>query len=402
MKSLRTRIAAVTIVLVGSACITLLSAEVICQLFPQILPGAHAWKAGRVYAWNKTLVLEWLHRNDPTRNVAKFDFHPRYGWIGRPNMVKTEWENDGRYTFVTNREGFRDRNHALLPDRDRTRIAVVGDSFIWGLPLDQTDLLPQVLEQRLNSRGWPAEVLNFGVTGYANDQELLLIEDVVLGYKPDVVVLSFFYSNDLRDNVGPISTDSLNKPYFKLDQNGRLLLQNVPVPPPHYRTAVPVSLLDHAHIVLMERTFLYPLLEGIPRRLVRKAFQLTGQDRALEVYVDPGQNQKALAAALLRQMRMEVERSGARFVVLLLPGYGFFDGLHEEYEGIRTWFREDLRDVEIIEVGPAFEANQGQQLYGPMIEHWTPAGSRLAAEALSEQLLERYRPLAGAQRSTQG
>jgi hypothetical protein len=155
------------IVLFGSLFLTVLSAELVCQLFPQILPGAHAWKAGRVFAWNAMLILEWLHRNDPARNVAKFDSHPQYGWVGRPNMTSTEWETDGRYTFVTNRQGFRDRNHPLLPDRNRTRIAVVGDSFIWGLPLDQTDLLPQLVEQHLNARGWPVEVPNFGVTGYA-------------------------------------------------------------------------------------------------------------------------------------------------------------------------------------------------------------------------------------------
>lgn len=64
-----------------------------------------------------------------------------------------------------------------------------------------------------------------------------------------------------------------------------------------------------------------------------------------------------------------MEQSSARFAVLLLPGYGFFDGLREEYEGIRTWFRDDLRDLEIIEIAPAFESHQGGQLYGPIIKH---------------------------------
>ena len=70
-------------------------------------------------------------------------------------MKDTEWETDGSYTFVTNRQGFRDRDHTLLPDQNRTRIAIVGDSFIWGLPLNQEDLLPQLVERHLNARGWP-------------------------------------------------------------------------------------------------------------------------------------------------------------------------------------------------------------------------------------------------------
>ena len=170
-------------------------------------------------------------------------------------MKDTEWETDGSYTFVTNRQGFRDRDHTLLPDQNRTRIAIVGDSFIWGLPLNQEDLLPQLVERHLNARGWPVEVLNFGITGYANDQELLLIEDIVLPYKPDLVVLSFFYSNDLRDNMGPISGDNLTKPYFKLGEGGRLILQNVPVPAQNSRAAVPAPVLK-ANAPVLDRTYI--------------------------------------------------------------------------------------------------------------------------------------------------
>lgn len=75
---------------------------------------------------------------------------------------------------------------------------------------------------------------------------------------------------------GRSNSDGLNKPYFRLAQDGRLLLQNVPVPPQHSRTAVPVPLLDKAHNVLMERTFLYSLFESVRSLLIRKVSRLIG------------------------------------------------------------------------------------------------------------------------------
>jgi hypothetical protein len=202
--------------------------------------------------------------------------------------------------------------------------------------------------------------------------------------------------------MGPVSGDNLDKPYFKLGEGGRLFLQNVPVPPQSSRQSPSVPLAKQIRRVLVERTFLYPLFEDVRDRALARILRLIGQSRSAAAYVDPAQNQKALAATLLRRMRDEVERAGSRFVVLLLPGYGFFDGLHDEYEGIRTWFRDELSELEVIEIAPAFESHRGEPLYGPIIEHWTPAGSRLAAEALSDELLQRYRPVVGAGRPAQG
>ena len=90
-------------------------------------------------------------------------------------------------------------------------------------------------------------MINFGVTSYSSDKELLLIEDRFLRYKPHVVVLSFHYSNNLRDNFGPMSTDILNL----------------------MKTGDCFPVLDQAHSVVMKGTFFYPRVEGISRRVLR-------------------------------------------------------------------------------------------------------------------------------------
>jgi lysophospholipase L1-like esterase len=91
-----------------------------------------------------------------------------------------------------------DGEHRLEHD-GRVRIAVVGDSIVWGEDLELADTLPRALGRELGSG---AEVLAFGVTGYDSAQEAEWYERAVRRFTPDIVVVVYCL-NDIRVASGP-------------------------------------------------------------------------------------------------------------------------------------------------------------------------------------------------------
>lgn len=97
-------------------------------------------------------------------------------------------------------QGLREhRQVGRSPPEGVQRVAVLGDSLVWGELLAREDTLPAVLEGRLEGA---AEVLNFGVSGYDTVQELGWYRRQVRAFAPDHLVL-LFCLNDLLTMSGP-------------------------------------------------------------------------------------------------------------------------------------------------------------------------------------------------------
>jgi len=94
-----------------------------------------------------------------------------------------------------------DREHAMDPVAGKTRVAVVGDSIVWGEDLPQRATLPQALQRELGD-GW--EVLNFGVTGYDTVQEAEWYRVRVRAFHPAIVVVVYCL-NDAFIASGPFN-----------------------------------------------------------------------------------------------------------------------------------------------------------------------------------------------------
>jgi hypothetical protein len=97
----------------------------------------------------------------------------------------------------SSREGIRSGQPGLaLADRlARYRIAIVGDSFTFGLEVSYEDSWGHRLERSL---GPNVQVLNFGVDGYGVDQAYLRYRRDVLSWRPDVVIFGFINHDLLR------------------------------------------------------------------------------------------------------------------------------------------------------------------------------------------------------------
>lgn len=134
--------------------------------------------------------VNFLHSR--VSNVLLFENIPSYSF--------TYSGKEFRNTIKYNSLGFRGKEYSQDKRNDTFRIAVLGDSFVEGLQLPDNQLLTAILEEKLNSysQSLNYEVMNFGVSGYGTDQELLLLTNKVIQYSPDLVIL-VFTANDIDD-----------------------------------------------------------------------------------------------------------------------------------------------------------------------------------------------------------
>lgn len=116
------------------------------------------------------------------------------------------WSKEGAAQIQVNSFGFRDREHELRKPQGTIRVAVLGDSYIEAFQVPQSAMFGSVLERELNAKAADAgieqsfEVLSFGVSGYSTAQELLALRHHVWQFEPDIVLLAFLPSNDIRGN----------------------------------------------------------------------------------------------------------------------------------------------------------------------------------------------------------
>jgi len=98
---------------------------------------------------------------------------------------------DVRYFFNSN--GARDKERER--EVKKNRVLMIGDSFVEGYGVDTSGRISNVLENLLD-----VEVLNFGVSGFSPTQMTLLYEKFGNAFNHNIVITSFFPSNDFRDN----------------------------------------------------------------------------------------------------------------------------------------------------------------------------------------------------------
>jgi hypothetical protein len=152
------------------------------------------------------------------------------GWTLRPNAAGVVSVETKQYVRINSR-GFRDQERSYDKPAGTVRIAVLGNSWTEALqvPLDKTycSVLEHTLAQRACFAGKRVEVLNFGVAGYSTGQELLLLQQEVWKYHPDLILVAFYPARDTANNVRELNNavNPEQSPYFVYRQ-GKLALDD--------------------------------------------------------------------------------------------------------------------------------------------------------------------------------
>ena len=332
-----------------------------------------------------------LHHRYPARATV------RLGDVeGRPMVLRTN--EDGLRT-VWDRASFRAR---------RPRIAVLGDSFVFGMGVPQGTEFPVLLERRLRDEPGLGDlaVLNAGIVSYSPFLERWLFEDVVRHYAPDLVLCVVDVTDvgdDLRyeaESLAEGGRPSFSLPTAEAERfRDRGPLWNLSAP---LRSALALPLESAARLLGRGpeegsyRYYSFDLELGGRREtnqyfLYRHPLELTRPyfERTLG-------NLVALADA--------VEASGAAFVAVVIPRFHHWNpaecpdnweagsyALDEPYQFEIFAFFEEARgrvDFPILDLLPAFRATDEFPLVLRADPHWNERGHAFVARTLAELLLE--------------
>lgn len=149
---------------------------------------------------------------------------PILGWRFPPSREYLSFsENNHAITWKTNSWGWKDKEWSLQKAPGIYRIAVLGDSYVEALQVESNRNFLSLAEAKMRAQGIQTEWMNFGRSGFTQTEEWYVLQKDVLPFKPDLVILFFFPSNDIEDMDKATSTEYL-RPFVHLSPEGKWLL----------------------------------------------------------------------------------------------------------------------------------------------------------------------------------
>lgn len=218
----------------GLNAVTVLLLCASCEIGVRVL--SQDGPAGRVFMGTPLLPRDWsevvahnkglLAHRPP--NISYFVSDELLGWTVGPSRQST----DGLY--ASSAEGLRAaRPGVTLSTRTgTTRVALVGDSYTFGMEVPFESSWAHLIEEPLGSG---VQVLNFGVDGYGVDQSYLRYGRDVRPWHPDLVVFGFINHDFYRTMAVYPFIDfpewgfPFAKPRFASDPGRALAPLNLPV-----------------------------------------------------------------------------------------------------------------------------------------------------------------------------
>jgi hypothetical protein len=323
------------------------------------------------------------------------------GWVQKPNLDVSDRTDFGWVVrFQTNKDGLTPATAQRIKTNNRLRIMIFGDSTVVGRTIPQDKTISAQLEQLLYSKNINAEVINAGVQGYATDQILLRMIQLVPLYKPDIVIYGLC-QNDFLGNQDS-QANGQAKPVYKIREHGEIEL-------------IPPVLKDKIYSggsglrKWIQYSALYRYLQPGFLKLRMMLGRLNGQNTVVpdeldEFYYNKQSLNKInwdLFKYLIKEMAMVSKVNGAQFLFYAHPS------LHEVWEPYIKNIEQILKlkpgqyDKYAIELQLTRIANEEHIVFIPMINwfwkhesegpfhllprdpHCNPNGYRLIAENLS-------------------
>jgi hypothetical protein len=311
-------------VAIASVIVCLLGVEVFFRIFPGAVPESIEYLArARLYSFDRDIGV--VLRPD-------FDARLKIPRLGREVRVRTR--SHGLEV------GFRDDGFQGGP-----RLAILGDSYVFGYGVDQDESFPAQLERKLRATGRKLDVVNAGVPGFSQRLERVFLEKYVLRLSPFLVIAAV-YANDFKDSL-----------YYASRRFGAL------------RTFLGVH------------SIVYQLISAA--RTIRPKPTPERPDGGVDV-LDPANVYPAAAYPIVRE---ELERMhaicrsrGVRFAVIFLPAQPPID-VQRVLEG--------GSDFPILDLTSRFAGLPRLAYHNPYVGHLTPEANGWVADLLLHFLEEK-------------
>jgi hypothetical protein len=334
-----------------------------------------------------------------------FEHDPKLGWKFVPNKRGAfRYTNDQYHYIETNSLGFRDGPPPSDQD-DITKILVLGDSFVSNVTVEDNEVFTEIMERQLENTA----VLNFGVNGYGQAQECLLLQEWFPKINPDIVILVIYIRNDFDDNMGgdwlyPRPVTRWDKDYLELTID--------PPPPAH---ALEERIYERV-LAFCKKSHFYSLLSKRLDVLVEKYTREEGSEyeRSLrtppELYLCRKLRTKTTRLlyrtmeVLLLTIAHYVQQQNVPIVFVIAPSFVQVDSdlwsstLQEFDEEPKNYSRSlpnrrlmqfaKRNSLSMVDLLPILEAElgNGKETYNREQQHWNSEGNRAVADALLDYL----------------
>ena len=357
--------------------------------------------------------------------VSDTVFDPVVGWRLRPGLYWAKAPNRfSKHRLRINKHGLRNGDIGVAPGGETRRIVILGDSFTYGKAVREEHLFTRRIERSLNgaAAGPRYEIINAGVPGYGNAQELLLMRQLAVeGVTGDCYLLIMF-PNDILDNLRLLYSNLAENPLqpgLAVGEDGSLVLAHPPEKlfgDESENFVEAAESLDRMKIDKVLRLRVESFLQTKPhliRTLARIGIHVKfpSMPGLMNAWYrdDVIARGVPLMKRILLAMREEARERGAPFLVGLVPSqiqvypdtYGAL--LKETFPDcglVDRWMDDPRRPQRIVgsiceELGipfmdllPALSEHTGRALYIPREGHFSEEGHMLLARAIEPFLMD--------------
>jgi hypothetical protein len=370
------------------------------------------------------LILRGFLPEDMSNTWALRVPHPEFGWSLQVGVGYHYRMTEDLVHVKHNSKGFHDGEHSYENPTGIPRIIVLGDSFMEAFSVKSGETFYSQLARRLQEAGRPVEVINLGVGGYGTLQEYLVYMAEGRRYRPDVVLLGFYFGNDLRNNNLELETivtggsmKVMSRPFLDASRTDKFAITTIDYEGAIQRYNTGVQAKDTLLRRLAEHLAIFRALEMARDRLFPAQTQITADEQEQLDFVALGmhfcEEPSAFTRAwgntrrILEQLNGEVRASGAELVIFTVTAE------HEADPALMRSLAADFYDPDALclDTVPAYQRLRGisDELGVTYIDlmpefhqgavagkdffladrHWNAASHALAAARVTEVLLER-------------
>ena len=307
----------------------------------------------------------------------------------RGNMANLNyWHHTPDYdvSIRTNSKGIRANEEIPYKKPENIkRIVVLGDSFAMGYGVNLEDTFLSQMKRDLKSAGYETQIVNLSVSGHGNAEELIVLQNEGLKFDPDIVLLSWHFT-DFDDNVRSNLFMLENE---KLVRKSQTYLPGVKIREYLFSFTFYRIIAGNSHLYNWLRHEIGILVKRIlvlwSGRIIKKSYanqeETELKRKTRELY------SLDLMVSLIKAIEKEANSVNADLLILDIPvrqsrfefGSLFPAKLMSSKEGFHVvspikLFKEKVEDGDLI----YWEKSHG---------HFTPKGCRIVGQALAETII---------------
>ena len=331
------------------------------------------------------------------------DWPYRYVIQGPEDVVRYAYRESGMYREGTFRQGFpneitakyrinrdgwnSDREYQAQKSR-KTRIAIIGDSFVDALQVNVDECFPVILEKHLLQKDYDVEVYRFGFGASPLSQYLHMMRYIKKKFDADIYVVSI-QANDFLASVYPVG--NWDGDFMQLQYDGSQWKEVKPKP---YRPSRSRMLLKKSATFryLYQNLF---LRSGIPslfdwfKNPVEDEYQMNVKIEDLKKNQDMIWN---LSRYVFSQFKAELNTNQKLLLVFDGNRRAIYKGENSSTKRTSLWLsgvaaQARALDIPVLDLHPIF--SEDFQLHGQHFEfqhdnHWNVRGHSIVGKSIAE------------------